>query len=248
MSITHHTETGLMLLTPVTRRLGPDNWPERFLSPRNGAGRSPRCTELLIVSLFNKHDHCFPCRPNSSSVVDGQRWGNAVNFSLARGFNCFASSQINTFVRNVETGEEFHLARMTPCASINTGLSSAEAAASIKSDDGAEAALVIGTAEYLWRHNGCPGRYNQGCFRMSTNQGEITTDVDSMSLQCHLGDASIHSRKVQKYARYWKLKNWTSTRVTSKDNAHLIAIAGKRWQSRIMNTDKSCWVNGVLPE
>ena len=86
-------------------------------------------------------------------------------------------------------------------------------------------ALLKGTPMYLWQHNGCPGRYNQGCFRMSSHQGEIITD--SMALQCHLEDATLHRRMFQKYTytRQWKLKNWT--RLSTKDNAHLIVIAGE---------------------
>ena len=243
MSITHHTETGSMLRTPVTMRLGYNNWPELLFSPRNGASRSPRCLEPFIASLLNENDHCFPCRPNSSPVVDGQRWGNAGIFSLAKGFNCIRSSYINTFVRNIESGEEFHLARETPCSSLNMGLPSIEAAAVIKAHDDAEAVLVKGTPKYLWQHNGCPGRYNQGCFRMSTFQGEIITDA--MALQCNLKDASLQHYKQQKYVRKVKLRHWT--RCSNKDNGHLIHVAGKR-RLPAMNSDAVCWVNGVLPE
>ena len=82
--------------------------------------------------------------------------GQCSQFSLARGFNCIRSSYINTFVRNVESGEEFHLAREAACSSLNMGLPSTEAAAVIKAHDDAEAELVKGTPKYLWQHNGCP--------------------------------------------------------------------------------------------
>ena len=185
MTITHHTETGSMIPTPVTMRLGVNDWPELLFNPRNGAGRSPRCLEPFIASLLNETEHCFPARPNSSSVVDGQRWGNAVNFSLVKGFNCIRVSYINTFVQNIESQEEFHLARETPCSSLNMGLPSIEAAVAIviKAHDDAEAALVKGTPKYLWQHNGCPGRYSQGCFRMPTSQGEIITGRHGPAVQ-----------------------------------------------------------------
>ena len=245
-SITHHTETGLMLLTPVTQYLGVKNWPELRFSPRSGCGRSIRCTEPLILSLLNKHDHCFPCRPNSSLVVDGQRWGNVVIFSLQKGFNCMFSSRINTIIRNVATGEEFPLTREITSSNINMGLANAEAAASIKAHDDSQSELAQGTSKCLWQHTGCPGRYNQGCFRMSAHQGEIITN--GMHLQCQLHDSRLNATPLlrNKYVLLKKLKHWH--RVTTKDNAHLIAIAGKQWKKNPMNTDRACWVNGEPPQ
>ena len=238
LSTTHHTETGSLILTPVTQRLGQNNWPVLSFFPRNGAGRSDRCTEPFIVSMLNTHDHCFPCRPNSSSVVAGQRWGHVVIFSLAKGFNCMRASRINTFIRNVETGEEFHLAKETPSSGPTMGHSSNETAASIKCHDDADATLLKGTPMYLWQHNECPGRHNQGCFRMSSYQGDIIND--SMNLQCQLKDASVC-----RYTPYKKLKFWT--RLTNQGNAHLISIATKRWKPSTMNHDKDCLRNGVPP-
>ena len=62
------------------------------------------------------------------------------------------SSRINTFITNVETGEEFHLALEIPSSGPTMGHSSNEAAAAIKHHDEAEDTLVKGTLElvYLW--------------------------------------------------------------------------------------------------
>jgi len=240
MSITHHTETGYMIPTPVTLQLGVNDWPELLFNPRNGAGRSPRCLEPFLASLLNETEHCFPCRPNSLSVVDGQRWGHAVNFSLSKGFNCLRTSYINTFVQNITNGEVFHLLRETPSSSLHMGLPSIEDAEVIKAHDAADAILTKGTPMYLWKHNGCPGRYNLGCYKLSVYQGDIIND--SMALSCNLKDAT--RAPSGKYHRKKKLKNWS--RCPTKDNEHLIHLAGKRW-NKSMETDASCWVNGVLP-
>jgi len=249
LSITHHTETGSLIHTHISQKGGRGTWPELSFFPRNGASRSYRCTEPFIVSILNTHDHCFPCRPNSSSVVDGKRWGYVVNFSLAKGFNCIKTSRINTFIRNVQTGQEFHLASQPPClpsAAPPMGHASAEIAASIKCQDDIEATMVKGTQLYLWQHTGCPGRYDQGCFKMSSFQGHVIND--NMNLQCQLRDASIRpvATNRTRYIPCPKLKNWH--RVTTKDNAHLVVIAGKHWRKNTMNTDRACWVNGELPQ
>jgi len=240
LSITHHTESGSLVHNPISQKLrANNNWPELSFFPRNGAGRSYRCTEPLIVSILNTHDHCFPCRPNSSSVVDGQQWGHVVNFSLARGFSCLASSKKNTYIVNGETGEEFPLASEIP--------SSATITASIKQHDDDQATLVKGTLLYLWQHNDCPGRRNQGCFRMSSRQGIVVNDT--MDLHCQLKDATIRPLAKCIRTRYRpirKLKHWT--RLPLQDNAHLVAIACTKWKNSTMNTDSTCWVNGVLPQ
>ena len=120
---------------------------------------------------------------------------NVVNFSLARGFSCRQSSKANTIIRNGEIGEESHLPLEIPTSGPTMGHSSQETAASIKQHDDVEATLVKGTLLYLWQHNDCPGRRNQGCYRMSTYRG---IDVnDSMSLCCQLKDATIRPLATQ---------------------------------------------------
>ena len=83
--------------------------------------------------------------------------------------------------------------------------------------------------------------------RMSVHQGLTINDVDSMCVVCHLRDAKIglHSAAAEKFVRRPKLRN--RTRLSLTNNAHLTVLAGKRW-SAAMNTNESCWVNGVLPE
>ena len=178
------------------------------------------------------------------SVVSGQRWGNVANFSLARGFNSKKASRINTYIRNSITGEEFHLGMEASCTGTNMGLPSAEAAASIISLDEAEASSSEGTPKYLWQHKGCPGRYNKGCFRMPIHQGQFITCTASMPLQCNLKDASSTYQYRRNCNR--KLTNWT--RLPTQGNTHLIAIACTSWKKATMNTDKDCWLNGVLPQ
>ena len=66
--------------------------------------------------------------------------------------NCMSASRINTFTRNVSTGEDFHLMHKTGAL-----VTSEEVAASIKAHDDDQATLVNGTPLYLWQHNDCPG-------------------------------------------------------------------------------------------
>ena len=127
------------------------------------------------------------------------------------------------------------------------GHASTEIAASIKCQDDTEATMVKGTQLYLWQHTGCPGRHGQGCFRMSSFQGHVIND--SMNLQCQLRDVSIRPLATNirsRYIPYRKLKQWH--RLPTKDNAHLIVIAGNKWKKNLMDTDRGCWVNGELPQ
>ena len=122
------------------------------------------------------------------------------------------------------------------------GLPIAEEAASIKAHNDEEATSVQGTPMYLWQHKGCPGPHNKGCFKMSVYQGETITDA--MRLQCHLRDANLGHVKVRPYRLQPNLKFWT--RLSSKNNAYHIALAGKQWL-KAMSTDAGYWVNGELP-
>ena len=98
------------------------------------------------------------------------------------------ASKKNTYIVN---GEQFPLSSEIPS-------SGPTIAASIKHHNDIEATLVKGTLLHLWQHNDCPGRHNQGCFRMSAYQGIAVND--SMAITCQLKDAT--TRPLSKRSPY----------------------------------------------
>ena len=122
-------------------------------------------------------------------------------------------------------------------------VTSDEVASCIRAHDADQATLVNGALMYLWQHNDCPGQHNKGCFKMSCYQA--LTINDNLLLWCHIRDTKLSHKKTKKFVRPIKIKHWSHVSITN--NAHLAGIAGTRW-TKAMNTDRGCWLNGVLPE
>ena len=233
-SIAQYNETGRLSISPtiqyMKKRANKRDWPMFRFSPSNGSGTCSWCIEPFIACLLVPQ-RCFPSRPMTTGIHDGQALGGLCNFSVDLGINCIKSGTSNTYIIHRTTGTIFSVS-----LEISTG-NDPPSFTEVSATDEVAYTGVSGKPLYLWRHSDCPGQYGTGCYRLAQYRSASTTRTGA-TICCHIRDASKTTKKLksQWYTRHPTIIHWHRVSMLNADDLFALAV------------DKTVkWLNDIDP-